>query len=122
MPLKVSTRTVDGVMVVDCSGRIVFGDEAILLREQVKAALAKANAVVISLAGVSYIDSGGLGTLVGLYTSARSAKAQLKLAAMNERVIDLLQITKLLTVFEVHKTVDQAVASFAAAGKAAGAA
>ena len=113
MTLKISTRTIDGITVIDCSGRIVFGDEAAALRDAVKAAIDTSPNMVLNLQGVSYVDSGGLGTLVGLYTSARNAGGTMKLAALNSRVIGLLQVTKLVTVFEVFNDEQQAVQSFA---------
>jgi len=98
--------------IVDCHGRIVFGDESIALREFVKEQLKTNNQIVINLAEVNYIDSGGLGTLVGLYTSARSAGGIIKLANLTNRVGELLQVTKLLTVFEVFANDVQAAESF----------
>ena len=73
MQLRLSTRVVDDVVVVDCAGRIVFGDEAALLRDTVKKLLTQNNRIVLDLKGINYIDSGGLGTLVALYTSAHTA-------------------------------------------------
>ena len=102
----------DGIMIVDCNGRIVFGDETAALRELVKGLLAQNNKIVLNLGGVNYIDSGGLGTLVALYSSARSAGGSIKLANLTERVGNLLQITKLLTVFDVHDGEDKAVRAF----------
>lgn len=119
MPLKISTREVKGVTVIDCSGRIVFGEEAFALRDTVKALLTQPRNIVLNLSGVSYIDSGGLGTLVGLYTSARTAGGSVKLASLNNRVIDLLQITKLVTVFDVFDRVEDALGSFNLAAGAA---
>ena len=112
MQLRLSTRTVDGVVVVDCGGRIVFGDEAALLRDTVKKLLTENNRIVLNLSGVNYIDSGGLGTLVALYTSAHNAGGSIKLANLTKRVGDLLQVTKLVTVFEVYGSEEQAVQSF----------
>ncbi len=112
MTLKLGSRTIDGVTVVDCHGRIVFGDESIALREFVKEQLKSSNQIVINLSGVNYIDSGGLGTLVGLYTSARGAGGVIKLANLTSRVGELLQVTKLLTVFEVFDNETQAAQSF----------
>jgi len=114
MALKMTTREQDGIAVVDCVGRIVFGDEAIQLRETVKALLEQPRPVVLNLREVTYVDSGGLGTLVGLFTSAQKAGTTIKLAALNHRVIDLLQITKLVTVFETHLDVNAAITSFKA--------
>lgn len=112
MALKTSVRSVEGVKVVDCSGRIVFGDEASELRDLVKGLLTDNKQIVLNLGDVTYIDSGGLGMLVGLYTSAHNAGGDVRLASLTKRVGDLLQVTKLLTVFEVHDNVEKAVASF----------
>jgi anti-sigma B factor antagonist len=112
MNLKLATRMIEGITVLDCHGRIVFGDESLLLRESVKELLKTSRNVVINLAEVSYIDSGGLGTLVGLYTSARGLGGQIKLANLTHRVGELLQVTKLVTVFEVFDGEDKAVRSF----------
>ena len=112
MELKLRTQTKDGVLVVNCSGRIVFGEESSLLRETVKEAISGNNRVVLNLGEVNYIDSGGLGTLVALRTTAQNAGGSIKLANLTQRVGDLLQVTKLLTVFEVYDSVDKAVKSF----------
>jgi anti-sigma B factor antagonist len=112
MQLKLSTRTVDGVTIVDCGGRIVFGDESALLRDTVKKLIGENSRVLLNLSGISYIDSGGLGTLVALYTTARNAGGSLKLVNLTQRVGDLLQVTKLLTVFEVFDNEQKAVESF----------
>jgi anti-sigma B factor antagonist len=110
--LRLSTRTLDGIAVVDCDGRIVFGEESASLRDAVKNLLTLNNHAVLNLGGVNYIDSGGLGTLVALYTTARNAGGGIKLAALTQRIGDLLQVTKLVTIFEVYDTVDEAVKSF----------
>ena len=112
MQLKLSTRVIDGVTIVDCNGRIVFGEESGLLRDTVKKLLAQTPRVVLNLAGISYIDSGGLGTLVALYTTAQNAGGAVKLANLTQRVGDLLQVTKLVTVFEVYDSEQEAVDSF----------
>ena len=112
MNFKLNTRSIDGIAVVDCSGRLVFGDETSLLRDTVKNLLTENRKVILNLGSVTYIDSGGLGTLVSLYTSARSAGGDLKLANLTKRVGDLLQITKLLTVFEVYDSEEKAIRSF----------
>jgi len=112
MNLKIETRQVDGVTVVSCTGRIVFGEEATALRDQLKRTLSTSRSIVLNLAGVSYIDSGGLGTLVGVYSSARSQGADIKLTGLGPRVRDVLQITKLVTVFETYDSEPQAVAAF----------
>lgn len=112
MQLKLSTRTVEGVVVVDCSGRIVFGEESADLRDTLKMVITQSKRVLLNLSGVNYIDSGGLGTLVGLYTTAQKAGTAIKLANLTQRVGDLLQVTKLLTVFEVYDSEKEALDSF----------
>lgn len=112
MQLRLSTRTVDGIVIVDCAGRIIFGEESAHLRDTVKKLIIETNRIVLNLAGVNYIDSGGLGTLVALYTTARNANGSVKLANLTQRVGDLLQVTKLLTIFDVYDTEQQAVDSF----------
>jgi anti-sigma B factor antagonist len=101
-----------GVLIVDCSGRVVFGEESATLRDIVKKLLTENPNVVMNLREVNYIDSGGLGTLVSLYTSARSAGGAVKLASLSQRVGDLLQVTKLLTIFEVFDDEETAAKSF----------
>ena len=112
MQLKLSTRTQDGILVVNCIGRIVFGEESALLRDTVKGALSSSNRIVLNLAEINYIDSGGLGTLVALRTSAQNAGGTIKLANLTKRVGDLLQVTKLLTVFDVYNSEAEAIESF----------
>jgi anti-sigma B factor antagonist len=110
--LKLKTRTVDGVTILDCIGRIVFGEESAELREKVRGLIDQNNRIILNLADVTYIDSGGLGTLVALYTTARNAGGAIKLMKLTPRVDDLLQVTKLLTVFEVFDNEKDAIASF----------
>jgi anti-sigma B factor antagonist len=112
MQLRMSTRSVEGVVVVDCSGRLVFGEESASLRELVRQMLAQSPKLVMNLREVNYIDSGGLGTLVSLYTTARNAGGAVKLASLSQRVGDLLQLTKLLTIFEVFEDEVTAARSF----------
>ncbi len=112
MQLRMSTRTLDGAMVVDCSGRLVFGEESASLRDMIKKLVVQSPRIVLNMQEVNYIDSGGLGTLVSLYTSARNAGGAIKLARLSQRVSDLLQITKLLTIFEVFDDEEKAAKSF----------
>lgn len=113
MQLKLSKKTVDRILVIICSGRIVFGDESALLREEVKKALQDGvKRIVLNLGEVNYIDSGGLGTLVALHTTAYNAGATIKLASLTKRVGDVLQVTKLLTVFDVRNSEYDALESF----------
>jgi anti-sigma B factor antagonist len=113
MQLKLGVRVVDGVSIVDCRGRLLFGEEASSLRDTVKNLLAESKNIVINLGECTYIDSGGLGTLVGLYSSAQSTGGMVKLSRLQQRVVDLLQVTKLVTVFDVYDTDEQAIKSFA---------
>lgn len=112
MTLKLDTRQTDGVTIVSCAGRIMFGEDASALRERVKQLLGSTKEIILNLAGVSNIDSGGLGTLVGLYSSARSSGADIKLTGLGPRLRDVLAITKLSTVFEVYDSEAQALAAF----------
>jgi anti-sigma B factor antagonist len=113
MQLKLTKRTVDGILAIECNGRIVFGDESSLLREEVKKAITDgAKRIVLNLREVNYIDSGGLGTLVALHTTAHSTGGTIKLANLTKRVGDLMQVTKLLTVFEVHTSEYEALEAF----------
>jgi anti-sigma B factor antagonist len=112
MQLRMSTRTLEGALVVDCSGRLTFGEESASLRDMVKKLIAESPAIVMNLREVNYIDSGGLGTLVSLFTTARNAGGSVKLASLSQRVGDLLQVTKLLTIFEVFDNEEAAARSF----------
>jgi anti-sigma B factor antagonist len=112
MTLKMETREANGVTILSCRGRIVFGQEATALRGTLKRLLNSSKRILVDLSAVSYIDSGGLGSLVGVFSSARSAGVDMKLTGLGQRMKDTLQITKLVTVFEVYDTEQQAVAAF----------
>src|SRR5579862_2981787 len=113
MQLKLTKRTVDGILVIQCNGRIVFGEESALLRDEVKKAVTDGNKkIVLNLAEVNYIDSGGLGTLVSLHTTAHNGGVTIRLANLTKRVGDLLQVTKLLTVFAVYNSEYEALEAF----------
>lgn len=112
--LKASSRQVDGVTIVDLSGRLVLGEGTSTLREVIQDLISRSQTkVLLNLADVSYIDSSGLGALVSGYTTLTSKQGQLKLLNLTRKVHDLLQITKLLTVFEVFDNEANAVKSFA---------
>ena len=113
MNLKVTTRQVDGVSIVDCSGRITLGEGSVVLRDTVKDLLNKGQKkILLNLADVNYIDSSGIGELVSAYTTAKNQGGELKLLKLTKKVHDLLQITKLYTVFEVKDDEAAAVKSF----------
>ena len=113
MNLKVSTRQVDGVSIVDCSGRITLGEGSIVLRDTVKDLLGKGQKkILLNLGDVNYIDSSGIGELVSAYTTAKNQGGELKLLKLTKKVHDLLQITKLYTVFDVKDEETAAVKAF----------
>ena len=113
MSIKVSTRQVDKVTIVDISGRITLGEGSSTLRETVRDMLSKGQKkILLNLGDVSYIDSSGIGELVSSFTSVNNQGGQLKLLNLQKKVHDLLQITKLYTVFEVHTDEAAAVRSF----------
>jgi len=111
--LRITDREMDGVTVVAIEGRIVLGEESNAFREHVKKFLAEGKKkIVLNMDNVTYIDSAGLGTLVATFHSARSQGATLKLANLGSKFREVLQVTKLLTVFEVFDSEAAAVASF----------
>jgi len=113
--LKMMNREVDGVSVVALDGRIVLGEESNALREKVKSQIAEGKKkIVLNMANVTFIDSAGLGTLVAAHHSAKSQGAALKLAHLGSKFQEVLQITKLLTVFDVYNNEAEAVRSFSA--------
>ncbi len=113
MALKITNREVDGVSILALEGRIVLGEESNALREGVKSLLAKnKKQIVLNMDNVTYIDSAGLGTLVAAHHSARSQDASLRLSNLGSKFQEVLQVTKLLTVFEVYDSEAAAVRSF----------
>jgi len=114
--LKMNVHDTDGVSVVALDGRVVLGEESNALREQVKSLLASGKTkIVLNMENVTYIDSAGLGTLVAAHHSARTQGATLKLSNLGKRFQEILQVTKLLTVFDVYDTEAAAVHSFSQA-------
>jgi anti-sigma B factor antagonist len=112
--MKVSTRQIDGVTILDLSGRITLGEGSVQLREAVRDLLAKGSKqILLNLGDVNYIDSSGIGELVSAYTAVRNQGGDLKLLNLTKKVHDLLQITKLYTVFDIKDDEASAVASFA---------
>jgi len=111
--IKASTRLVDGVTIVDLSGRITLGEGSSTLRETVRDLVSKGQkSILLNLGDVTYIDSSGIGELVSSFTSVSNQGGRLKLLNLQKKVHDLLQITKLYTVFEVHTDEAAAVRSF----------
>lgn len=113
MSAKLSSRQVGEVMVVDVSGRITLGEGSSNLREGVRELLNQGkHKILLNLGDVSYIDSSGIGELVSAFTSVSNQNGQLKLLHLTKRVKDLLQITKLYTVFDIYDDEAHAIRSF----------
>jgi len=112
--MKTSTRQVDGVTIVDLSGRITLGEGSVVLRDQIRDLLNKGTKkILLNLGDVSYIDSSGIGELVSAYTTVRNQGGELKLLNLTKKVHDLLQITKLYTVFDIKDDEATAIKAFA---------
>ncbi len=113
MSIKVNTRNVDGVTILDLSGRITLGEGSVVLRDAIRDLLAKGDKnILLNLGDVSYIDSSGIGELVSAFTSVKNAGGELKLLNLTKKVQDLLQITKLYTVFDIKDDETSAVGAF----------
>ena len=114
MSAKLNTRQVGDVTVIDVSGRITLGEGSSVIRDEVRALTDKGHKkVLLNLGDVTYIDSSGIGELVSGYTTMTNASGSLKLLNLTKRISDLLQITKLYTVFDVYEDEAHAVRSFA---------
>ena len=114
MSVKLTSRQVGDVTVIDAAGRITLGEAASAFRDKIRDLVAKGNKkILLNLSEVSYIDSSGIGELVSGFTTITNNGGQFKLIGLSKRVKDLLQITKLYTVFEVFDDETQAVRSFA---------
>ncbi len=113
MSVTFNERENNGVLIIDVIGRITLGSGNQEMRDKVNAALdAGKTKIVLNLGELSYLDSSGVGTLVGCFTSAQNRGATLKLVNLTNKIKDLLAITKLLTVFDVHESEESAVNSF----------
>jgi anti-sigma B factor antagonist len=111
--MKVSNRQVDGVTVVDMSGRITLGEGSVVLRDSIRDLIGKAQKkILLNLGDVTYIDSSGIGELVSAFTAVRREGGELKLLNLTKKVHDLLQITKLYTVFDIKDDETAAIKSF----------
>jgi anti-sigma B factor antagonist len=115
MSMKFKTRQVDGVTVLDLSGKITLGEGSVTLRDAIKDTLAKGQSkILLNMADISYIDSSGLGELVSAFTTVKNAGGELKLLSLTKKVKDVLQITKLYTVFDIKDDEAAAISSFGA--------
>jgi anti-sigma B factor antagonist len=111
--MKITTREIDGVSVLDISGRITLGEETGKLRAAVRELLGQGKKkIVANLAEVSYIDSSGVGELVSSYTTVRNQGGELKLSSLTSKVHDVLQVTKLYTIFDIKENEYTAIKSF----------
>jgi len=111
--MKASNRRVDGVTILDLSGRITLGEGSVVLRDQIRELLGKnEKKILLNLGDVTYIDSSGIGELVSAFTTVRNQAGELKLLNLTKKVHDLLQITKLYTVFDVKDDEATAVKAF----------
>jgi anti-sigma B factor antagonist len=110
--LSIHTEVRGNVLIFHCQGRLVFGDEGVVLRERVGNMLEASPNVVMNLREVDHIDSGGIGVLIGLLVSARNRGGDLKLVAPNQHVTDVLRRTKLHTIFRLYESDDDAITGF----------
>jgi anti-sigma B factor antagonist len=111
--MKVSNRQVDGVTIVDMSGRITLGEGSVVLRDTIRDLIGKGQKkILLNLGDVTYIDSSGIGELVSAFTAVRREGGELKLLKLTKKVHDLLQITKLYTVFDIKDDEAVAIQSF----------
>ena len=113
MSLKITGNEVEGVSLVALNGRVILGEESTALREKLKSLIAAGNKkIVLNMSEVTYIDSSGLGALVAAHLSAKNAGASIRLCNLGQKFYEVMQVTKLLTVFDVYDTEAAAVASF----------
>ena len=113
MSLTIATRSAGGVQILDLTGKLILGEECNRLREEVKKLLAgNQKKILLNLGQVSFIDSSGVGTLVSIFTSVKGQGGELKLCQLTQRFQETLQITRLMTVFEVYPVEGNALASF----------
>jgi anti-sigma B factor antagonist len=111
--MKATNRQVEGVAVVDMSGRITLGEGSVVLRDTIRDLIGKGNKkILLNLGDVTYIDSSGIGELVSAFTAVRRENGELKLLNLTKKVHDLLQITKLYTVFDIKDDEATAIKAF----------
>lgn len=113
MALTIATRQLDGVTILDLSGRITLGEGSVQLRDAIRDLISKGvKQILLNLGDVNYIDSSGLGELVSAFTTAKNQNADVKLLSLTKKVKDVLQVTKLYTVFDIYDDEASAIASF----------
>ena len=113
MSVKMTDSEVDGVSVLELDGRIVLGEESNSLREKLKSMVAAGKRkIVLNMSNIQYIDSAGLGALVAAHVSAKTQGSSLRLCNLGNKFHEVLQVTRLLTVFDVYDTQAAAISSF----------
>jgi anti-sigma B factor antagonist len=113
MAVYLIEKLVDDVLILDIHGRLVLGDETVALRERVKKLIAAGHKrIIFDLKELAYMDSSGLSTMISSFVSVRNQGGQLKLVNLTQRVSDLMQITKLTTVFDLYDNIEDARRSF----------
>ncbi len=113
--MEIQERTIQGVVVLDLTGKLTIGEGDELLKERIGNLIQQGHRnLLLNLEGVPYVDSAGLGEIVRTYTTVSRQGGSLKLVNLTKRITDLLAITKLLTVFETYEQEDEAVKSFSA--------
>ena len=111
--MKIATHQVDGITVLDLSGRITLGEGSVQLRDAVRDLVSKGQKnIVLNLGDVSYMDSSGVGELVTAFTTVKNQGGELKLVNLTKKIEDLMTITKLVTVFDIHEDEAKAIAAF----------
>ena len=113
MALTIASREVDGVTVLDLSGRVTLGEGSVQLREAIRDLISKGSkSILLNMGEVNYIDSSGLGELVSAFTTAKNQSAAVKLLSLTHKVKDVLQLTKLYTVFDIYDDEASAIGSY----------
>ena len=113
MALSIATRQLDGVTILDLSGRITLGEGSVQLRDAIRDLISKGDKnILLNLGDVNYIDSSGLGELVSAFTTAKNQNADVKLLNLTKKVKDVLQVTKLYTVFDIYDDEAHAIGSY----------
>ena len=119
MALTAKVRRVGGVAIVDLNGKITLGENTGILRDELRSLLSQGNKyIILNMKDVGYVDSAGLGELVGVYTTAANQGGSVKLLHLQGKMKDLMQVTKLHTIFQSYEDEPEAVSSFGATATA----
>ena len=112
LKLKLQTEAIDDITVLRCQGRFTYRDEATAFSQKISELLPNTRQLVVEFTGLEIIDSAGLGELVVVHMWTRASGCALKLAGANARILNLLELTNLSRIFDIHPTLDEAVLSF----------